>query len=201
VPGRGVKDRIDQLIERYAAAIGLKGYCVWDDTQILTYLRAYPAVRLSFDSLITSSRAPGWIQHFAGGPAGEPAVLCVLPGRPVVAVARSVWHDVGTIGAGKAVTVGVVPDVDWSLVVSHHVDLDGVRQVADLAERFSVGHDRDSVQAAPRDLLADIAEVLGTEPTPDADVPALLARHFPTWLPYRGPTGKRCVSAWPPTTA
>jgi hypothetical protein len=159
VPGRGGKDRIDQLIEGYAATIGLKGYRVWDSTQILTYLRAYPDIRRSFASLITSSEVladllgtmssspsrrddasspprvrpgqpgleavfepahqaaggaaylgdaldhareegPGWVQHFPGGPAGEPAVLCALPGRPAVAVARAVWHDMGAIGTG-----------------------------------------------------------------------------------------------------
>lgn len=43
---------------------------------------------------------------------------------------------------------------------------------------------------AARDLLADVAEVLGDVTVPAADVPALLARTFPTWLPYRSLTGK-----------
>jgi S-DNA-T family DNA segregation ATPase FtsK/SpoIIIE len=42
----------------------------------------------------------------------------------------------------------------------------------------------------PRDLLADLGAVLGDEPVPAADVPALLARHAPRWAPYRTLTGK-----------
>ncbi len=41
-----------------------------------------------------------------------------------------------------------------------------------------------------RYLLADIAEVLGDQPVPAADVPALLARLAPRWTPYRSLTGK-----------
>lgn len=45
------------------------------------------------------------------------------------------------------------------------------------------------IQAA-RDLLADLDEVLGTEALPCANVPALLARLAPRWVPYRQLTGK-----------
>ena len=41
-----------------------------------------------------------------------------------------------------------------------------------------------------RDLLADLAEVLGDEPMRSADLPALLVRRAPRWLPYRELTGK-----------
>jgi S-DNA-T family DNA segregation ATPase FtsK/SpoIIIE len=41
-----------------------------------------------------------------------------------------------------------------------------------------------------RDLLDDLDAVLGAQPVPVADVPALLARHAPDWTPYRGLTGK-----------
>jgi DNA segregation ATPase FtsK/SpoIIIE, S-DNA-T family len=34
-----------------------------------------------------------------------------------------------------------------------------------------------------------VAEVLGGELTPAADVPALLAKAFPRWTPYRSLTG------------
>jgi S-DNA-T family DNA segregation ATPase FtsK/SpoIIIE len=46
--------------------------------------------------------------------------------------------------------------------------------------------------AAPetRDLLTDLDAVLGDEPVNVADVPALLKRHAPNWLPYQGLTGK-----------
>ena len=43
---------------------------------------------------------------------------------------------------------------------------------------------------ARRDLLEDLDAVLGDEPVPSADVPALLARHAPRWAPYRTLTGK-----------
>ncbi|TCC10906.1 cell division protein FtsK [Kribbella soli] len=46
------------------------------------------------------------------------------------------------------------------------------------------------VQIETRDLLADLDEVLGDDPRPIADVPALLKRHAPTWTPYQGLTGK-----------
>lgn len=46
-----------------------------------------------------------------------------------------------------------------------------------------------------RDLLADVAEVVGAGPDPvrAADVPALLAKAFPTWTPYQRLTGKELV--------
>jgi S-DNA-T family DNA segregation ATPase FtsK/SpoIIIE len=47
---------------------------------------------------------------------------------------------------------------------------------------------RDS-QSVERDLLEDIAAVLGDEPMPAAKIPALLARQYPTWIPYRSLTG------------
>jgi hypothetical protein len=42
----------------------------------------------------------GWLQHFSGGTGGEPAVLCALYGKEVVAVATPVWNDVEAIGDG-----------------------------------------------------------------------------------------------------
>jgi DNA segregation ATPase FtsK/SpoIIIE, S-DNA-T family len=44
--------------------------------------------------------------------------------------------------------------------------------------------------APPRDLLEDLAEVLGDETVPAADVPALLREYAPAWAPYRSLTGK-----------
>jgi S-DNA-T family DNA segregation ATPase FtsK/SpoIIIE len=41
-----------------------------------------------------------------------------------------------------------------------------------------------------RDLLEDLDAVLGTDPVPAADLPALLARHAPDWAPYKSLTGK-----------
>ena len=42
----------------------------------------------------------GWVQHFAGTPSGEPAVICALYGRSAMAVAESVWDEVCAIGGG-----------------------------------------------------------------------------------------------------
>jgi S-DNA-T family DNA segregation ATPase FtsK/SpoIIIE len=41
-----------------------------------------------------------------------------------------------------------------------------------------------------RDLLTDLAHVLGTDPLPAADIPPLLTRLAPHWAPYRRMTGK-----------
>jgi S-DNA-T family DNA segregation ATPase FtsK/SpoIIIE len=43
---------------------------------------------------------------------------------------------------------------------------------------------------APRDLLVDLDAVLGDDPVPAADVPALLRDLAPRWAPYRTLTGK-----------
>jgi S-DNA-T family DNA segregation ATPase FtsK/SpoIIIE len=43
---------------------------------------------------------------------------------------------------------------------------------------------------ATRDLLDDLDAVLGEQPVPIADVPALLAAYAPGWTPYRALTGK-----------
>lgn len=52
---------------------------------------------------------PGWVQHFSGGPRGEPAVLVALYGKRVMAVARQVWNDLCSIGGASpnSGTVGV----------------------------------------------------------------------------------------------
>ncbi|MEU4526541.1 HNH endonuclease signature motif containing protein [Amycolatopsis sp. NPDC024027] len=42
----------------------------------------------------------GWLQHFSGGVRGEPAVLCQLYGKGVVAAATAVWNDIEAIGDG-----------------------------------------------------------------------------------------------------
>lgn len=43
---------------------------------------------------------------------------------------------------------------------------------------------------AERDLLEDLDAVLGHDPLPSADVPALLAAYAPAWTPYKRLTGK-----------
>jgi hypothetical protein len=168
VPGVGGKDRIDELLRTYADRVGLKGWRVWDEAQIIAFLGAYPEVRNGFSTLTTSNdvlakllveldksrplsepapllprylpgepgneasfheayeaaggaarlgtalgrareEGPGWVQHFAGGPEGEPAVLCALFNRSVVAVARPVWNEVAAVGGGgpNSGTIGV----------------------------------------------------------------------------------------------
>jgi DNA segregation ATPase FtsK/SpoIIIE, S-DNA-T family len=47
---------------------------------------------------------------------------------------------------------------------------------------------------APRDYLEDVAEVLGDKTVPAADVPALLSRQWPDWVPYRRMTGKDVIA-------
>jgi S-DNA-T family DNA segregation ATPase FtsK/SpoIIIE len=44
-----------------------------------------------------------------------------------------------------------------------------------------------------RDLLEDLDEVLGRDPIPAADVPPLLRKLAPTWLPYVSLTGRELV--------
>jgi nucleoside phosphorylase len=42
----------------------------------------------------------GWVQHFQGGPSGEPAVFCARFGHPVVVVAQAVWNEILAAGGG-----------------------------------------------------------------------------------------------------
>jgi len=67
------------------------------------------------------------------------------------------------------------------------------RALAAIAERgrgLPGGHSPAPQIEAGRDLLEDLDEVLGADPVPSADVPALLARLAPTWAPYGAMTGK-----------
>jgi hypothetical protein len=43
---------------------------------------------------------PGFVQHFSGGPAGEPAVICALYEHVPVAVAQEVWDALRSVGRG-----------------------------------------------------------------------------------------------------
>ncbi|PRX48701.1 S-DNA-T family DNA segregation ATPase FtsK/SpoIIIE [Prauserella shujinwangii] len=63
------------------------------------------------------------------------------------------------------------------------------RAVAAMEERGTTAAD-EAPLITSRDLLKDVADVLGDEPVPAANVPALLAQHAPDWLPYRKLTGK-----------
>jgi len=57
VPGRGGRDKADELIEKYRETLSLRGWDVWDGNQIKTYLNAYPDVKRSFTALMTPSDA------------------------------------------------------------------------------------------------------------------------------------------------
>jgi S-DNA-T family DNA segregation ATPase FtsK/SpoIIIE len=60
-----------------------------------------------------------------------------------------------------------------------------------IEERGAVpGADRPAPVVEVRDLLEDLDAVLGTDPVPAADVPALLAKHAPGWAPYKRLNGK-----------
>jgi S-DNA-T family DNA segregation ATPase FtsK/SpoIIIE len=86
---------------------------------------------------------------------------------------------------GKALTVGVVPDSDWELLIAHHVDLAGVRHVATLARKFRAGYQTPAAVQPARDLLVDIAEMVGKRETPAGEVPALLKAAFPGHVRYQ----------------
>lgn len=66
------------------------------------------------------------------------------------------------------------------------------RAMADVRTGVATGADADGpARPEPRDLLDDLAEVLGDQSVPAADVPALLAKHAPEWGPYQRLTGKQ----------
>jgi hypothetical protein len=91
--------------------------------------------------------AKGVVQHFAGTPSSEPAVICALYGRPAIALAESVWDEVCAIGGGHpgggtegaGFPVGSVPQASFISSASEEVELAGgqwgpgrlVRQGAD----------------------------------------------------------------------
>jgi S-DNA-T family DNA segregation ATPase FtsK/SpoIIIE len=65
----------------------------------------------------------------------------------------------------------------------------GLAAIAERGRRLPGGH-LDTPTVQERDLLADLDQVLSSEPVPAADVPALLRDHAPQWAPYRRLTGK-----------
>jgi hypothetical protein len=88
---------------------------------------------------------------------------------------------------GKALTVGVVPNVEWAMLIGHHLSGADLAAVGKRAEQ----HGRPArAGREQRDLLADLDAVLGGEPVPAADVPALLRDLAPDWAPYARMSGK-----------
>ncbi|MGH3439517.1 MAG: cell division protein FtsK, partial [Sciscionella sp.] len=95
---------------------------------------------------------------------------------------------------GKALTVGVVPDVDWSMVLAHFVGGADLPALAHRAMRRFAEHGAVVARTdheTERDLLDDLDSVLSDEPIPAAKVPALLHRLAPRWAAYRSLTGKQ----------
>jgi S-DNA-T family DNA segregation ATPase FtsK/SpoIIIE len=68
------------------------------------------------------------------------------------------------------------------------------RAMAKVHSAVVVGGKGRPVSSEKRDLLEDLDAVLGSDPVPAADVPALLARYAPKWAPYRVLNGKVLVA-------
>ncbi|GAA5103986.1 cell division protein FtsK [Haloechinothrix salitolerans] len=99
---------------------------------------------------------------------------------------------------GKALTVGVVPEVDWSMVIGHNVGSAEVTHVGRTAMSLLAEQGRsvpaDSATAhTKRDLLDDLDEVLDTERVPAGDLPARLRRLAPDYKPYQQLTRKKLL--------
>lgn len=68
------------------------------------------------------------------------------------------------------------------------------RAMAQLDPATAAGNTVRPVPPVRRDLLEDIAEVIGHEPLPAAELPARLRSLAPEWAPYQSLTGKQVVS-------
>lgn len=66
-----------------------------------------------------------------------------------------------------------------------------VARALDIRDKRGIGPARQIATLQPRNLLDDLSAVMGADPIPVADLPALLARHAPSWLPYKTLTGKQ----------
>ncbi len=94
-------------------------------------------------------------------------------------------------------------DLSWSIMLSREADDDiGYDSAAEVIERamsyldertaraeIEAGADDVDAVSERRDLLDDLALVLGNERVPAADVPARLRDLAPNYEPYRGLTG------------
>ena len=100
--------------------------------------------------------------------------------------------DKGTVVvAGDGVDL---PPGQSSLTIrTHYIDGKDATRIANRAKALRKAITTRTATAEPeppRDLLADLAEVLGEESTPAADLPALLRSLAPAWRPYAAMTGK-----------
>lgn len=104
---------------------------------------------------------------------------------------------------GTSVLTGATPE-RFEIVKWFYLDADddtGYDAAADLIARAMTTVKSDAVEVGrnppdtekeeERDLLSDLDAVLGTDPIPSADVPALLRELAPEWAPYRRLTGTR----------
>jgi DNA segregation ATPase FtsK/SpoIIIE, S-DNA-T family len=105
------------------------------------------------------------------------------------------------VGLDKGTVVvagdGVKLDPNQSAITirTHYIDGEHSAQIAErakarrkpIATRTALTDDEPET---PRDLLDDLAAVLGDSPVPTADVPGLLRTLAPTWAPYRALSGK-----------
>jgi DNA segregation ATPase FtsK/SpoIIIE, S-DNA-T family len=104
---------------------------------------------------------------------------------------KTALNDVGT-----AITVGFM-DKPGALRC-YHVTPEQQTRIVERALELRGGPTRRTEIAAPveqRDLLVDLAAVLGDAPVKSADVPPLLRDHAPEWPPYRSLTGTE-LRAW-----
>ena len=84
-------------------------------------------------------------------------------------------------------------DADVSRPGPGRVGMDDVACIQLARDRYEQMYRTNARQAAAeadRDLLADLAEILGTEPVPVADLPAQLRELAPGYRPYAGLSGK-----------
>jgi S-DNA-T family DNA segregation ATPase FtsK/SpoIIIE len=101
-------------------------------------------------------------------------------------------EDIGTaMASGFATRPG--------LLRTHHIRKDAsvdeitpvVKRALARREQRGIGPALTVTEGGARDLLADVADVIGNQTVPAADVPALLARNFPSQVLYRQMTGKQ----------
>lgn len=104
---------------------------------------------------------------------------------------------------GTSVFTGATPE-RFEIVKWFYLDVDddaGYDAAAEIIARAMTGlkspsaeaaeNSRDTAEEADRDLLSDLDAVLGPDPIPSADAPALLRELAPHWEPYRRLTGTR----------
>lgn len=107
------------------------------------------------------------------------------------------------VDRGTAVATGTTEEtfelLKWFYIEAREDGFDAAEDVIKRAmttvhPAVSVGSPRQAIEAEQRDLLEDVADVLGGERVPAADVPARLRDLAPAWAPYRTLNGKALVA-------